>query len=946
MSEITVVEFEQRQAHLSSELADGPPYTVHGIALGSGDVTRGASGVKKKWPEEELKKAAESLEGKNLVEDHNNDSSGVIGKVTKAGFKEGVGVLYEAELFNDDLAEKISNGLLEVSVRGYHKDVDEMEETEDGAKIVEDIQFDNLSVVPSGASPSNTLEMGPAEELSVAALSDYVSTLSEHKMDEDVDDDMESEQQEEVEAGDFVQWGDKQGVVLTMPEDGEVEVDVYEESDGTFRAVGETEMVSVDDLSSWDVDPDEDIGAAEKEDDSEEEESDEEEDEEAETQEGDVPEEHRFKSEDEAASVADDLGISGAHEMEFDGETMWVPGASHDEYLDAVSEQGMHGDEESDEEEGEMQSDEVLAQVEEFVAAESEEAPLSKLAEWSDSDALMNAVNDYTRADGKSLEDSVADFAAWYNSPNKDEEEMRAEGEEEVLDTAAERKRLSSEARNPDGAFDDEYEEASADEGSDEESDVEESTSAVETNESDEGRSSAELQEWEFHEPSWDGTTEDEWSSPDMEDFDTDDLGEIADHFLISQTGFPSENFTDLALPVVEPNGDLNVNALSAVKGGRGVSAVEGLSDDMEEQIVDYVNGLANEHFDRDWGMEEASVTGRDVPSDDAEPTHRMDPDVEDDHEAEQMDPVSAALDLINIFLRANGRDERDSVDKMLGWLFSSTDVPTEKMAAFRIAANAFLDQQGGTDSFDAVDVESFRSWLLTQGGQTDDGVHARPTEPTAGRKVPRIATPVHVLSGDDLRTALSVGASKKDELTNEDTNMTDIEEELAELDEPVAVEKSDFESLQEKAENFDDMSENIEALRERTEVLDSVDREQVEELAESEDPVVLETDEYEELTAEAEQVKAVYAEALSSEGPFSADDLVDKFSIEELREKYEEAGHDLEEELSAEPRSGDVDEEELEERAEEENKSEEELAQEEAAEQKRAELREKILGN
>lgn len=175
---------------------------------------------------------------------------------------------------------------------------------------------------------------------------------------------------------------------------------------------------------------------------------------------------------------------------------------------------------------------------------------------------------------------------------------------------------------------------------------------------------------------------------------------------------------------------------------------------------------------------------------------------------------------------------------------------------------------------------------------------------------------------------------------------MTNIEEELEELDEPVAVEKDDFESLQEKADRMDEMSETLASLQERTDVLDSVDREQVEELAEGEDPVVLESSEYEELRAEAEQVKEVYADALSGEdSPFTAEELSDKFSIEELREKYEEAGHDLEEELNAEPRSGDVDEEELESRAEEEQQSEEELEKEEEIESKQAELRDKILG-
>ena len=102
MSELTVVEFESKTFGNSyvSELSEGPPYTVHGIALGAGDVTVGQSGIKKMWPADELAEAADSLKGTNLVVDHNNDATGVVGRVTKAGYKEDSGVVYEAELYD------------------------------------------------------------------------------------------------------------------------------------------------------------------------------------------------------------------------------------------------------------------------------------------------------------------------------------------------------------------------------------------------------------------------------------------------------------------------------------------------------------------------------------------------------------------------------------------------------------------------------------------------------------------------------------------------------------------------------------------------------------------------------------------------------------------------------------------------------------------------------
>ena len=92
--------------------------------------------------------------------------------------------------------------------------------------------------------------------------------------------------------------------------------------------------------------------------------------------------------------------------------------------------------------------------------------------------------------------------------------------------------------------------------------------------------------------------------------------------------------------------------------------------------------------------------------------------------------------------------------------------------------------------------------------------------------------------------------------------------------------------------------------------------------------------------------MKTVYAESLATEMPaFSAEELTTKFTIEELREKFEETLGSVEEELAAttpEPRSQDHSEEELSEETPEDT-SEEELQDEIASIQ--AELRQKIVG-
>ena len=160
-------------AQLSSELDGDGPYKFNGVALGADDITVGNSGIKKKWPGEELRKAASSLEGKPLVEDHQNNTDGRVGTVTKAWYDEGVGVRYEAELapHYEQLAKDIKAGIQEVSARAYHDPVEELDqEDETGAMVVENVVFDNLSVVSQGASPSNTANFGSVDTSGAVAM--------------------------------------------------------------------------------------------------------------------------------------------------------------------------------------------------------------------------------------------------------------------------------------------------------------------------------------------------------------------------------------------------------------------------------------------------------------------------------------------------------------------------------------------------------------------------------------------------------------------------------------------------------------------------------------------------------------------------------------------------------------------------------------------------------
>ena len=951
---IQTVEFERREAHLS-ELDEGAPWTVHGVALGAGDVTVGQSGIKKLWPADELQKSAETLEGRNLVVDHNNDAGGVVGQVTKAGYKENVGVIYEAELFDEDLAKKINNGLLEVSIRGKHIDVDTMEENEEGAKIVEGIKFDNLSIVPTGAAPSNTLEMGETEELSVSELAAFTE-------------DLETAELQEIEPGMWVKSDGTRGITISAIEDGEVEVDIYEESDGKWRSTGNTEMMSVDSLTEWDVDEEEDIG--EMQDDGSDEEDEEEENAvtsgdspsqdadpehdpmgDEESEQADIPDKFFFESEDEAMSFIEDKdGLTGVHEMD-EG---WMPGDSHEEFMewwDNQSSQSGHKDEEEMAEHG-MDEDE-----EEDDESDDEESESDKPVDSGEGREDVDREGD-DEDDTPSY--SEGDMVRWQVEPQLFGEIVHVDEKRDIVMVEIHESRNGkmkstgftisagfSDLNPMQSGDDEEMSDVTWDEQELEEltTEGEESIVGEDISKEDIRKMSperfvdedAEELEGSVHEPTHSGEDDNEWNKPSLNDFtdeswedlSDDEKSSIGGHFIFSMTGFPADNFSDMKLPVVRPDGTLSMNAVRNAKAR--LSQTDGLSDDQRDRVESMLNDMLGEDEEEAAGQRRRTID-----------------DTGQEQSVEDSGPVDMALDLINKYLRLEGKHERDSVDKMLGWLFGANDLPMETVSDFRTASNAFLDQTAGTDSFDGATIEQFRDWLLMHGdgsrGRREQDVQER------GELPPGFATPVHVLTGDDLQQMTrKSGESELDDATLQVTTMTneEIEQKLAELNEPVAVEQSDLEELQQKADRFEEMSDTLESLKERTDILDEVDRSAVEELADSDEPVVVESARMEQLEGEAEQVKTVYAAALSDElGAFSAEELADKFSIEELREKYEEQIGDPAEELasseSAEPQSGDPSEEELEESAESE---EEELSEEdEEAEEMRAELRSKIL--
>lgn len=115
---------------------------IEGIALKEGSQTLGTSGIEKIWPPKTLAKAAPSLEG-TPVWDKAGMGSGtasVVGEVTRSQYMPNAGVLFEAEIFDEQVAMKLQQGLVELAPRLTHESVSQKK----SPMVIEDAEFEGL----------------------------------------------------------------------------------------------------------------------------------------------------------------------------------------------------------------------------------------------------------------------------------------------------------------------------------------------------------------------------------------------------------------------------------------------------------------------------------------------------------------------------------------------------------------------------------------------------------------------------------------------------------------------------------------------------------------------------------------------------------------------------------------------------------------------------------
>jgi len=164
-------------ADASDTFDDDAPWTVHGVAMPEGEVTVGKSGTPTYWPPGVLQEATGLLVGKSIVKNFHDDTleqapaDDVIGQVTADGYADGIGLVFEGEITDREIAQKIAAGYLDVSPR-VARTLGAFDEQRE-ARVAESVDgFLDIAVVDVGAFQGNEIEMGPNP--AVAALSQHV----------------------------------------------------------------------------------------------------------------------------------------------------------------------------------------------------------------------------------------------------------------------------------------------------------------------------------------------------------------------------------------------------------------------------------------------------------------------------------------------------------------------------------------------------------------------------------------------------------------------------------------------------------------------------------------------------------------------------------------------------------------------------------------------------
>lgn len=153
--------------------------TVRINPIPEGERTSGQSGEETVWPEETLREAVESgaLDGATIVKgeggrnphfpmDEQVPPENILGRVDSWEYEDGVGPVGEAQLADEDIANRVELGLLDVSPDMF-RELGEFDEQLQAKPAESIIEMPRITVLETGAARNATIEPARAEALAI-----------------------------------------------------------------------------------------------------------------------------------------------------------------------------------------------------------------------------------------------------------------------------------------------------------------------------------------------------------------------------------------------------------------------------------------------------------------------------------------------------------------------------------------------------------------------------------------------------------------------------------------------------------------------------------------------------------------------------------------------------------------------------------------------------------
>jgi hypothetical protein len=183
------------------DIKESSPIAINGVALPENTVLQGGQNVRHFYPPQMAERAADVLQQqldddtqtihivKNFHElEGQATADDIIGEVTSVGYEKGVGVRFGGEITDQDIAEKVALGYLDVSPTVARALGEEMDAQMEARPVTDVAGFRDIAIVGTG-QPGAEVAVGSNPAIEALARGPFVDVLGDGDGDGPPDDD-------------------------------------------------------------------------------------------------------------------------------------------------------------------------------------------------------------------------------------------------------------------------------------------------------------------------------------------------------------------------------------------------------------------------------------------------------------------------------------------------------------------------------------------------------------------------------------------------------------------------------------------------------------------------------------------------------------------------------------------------------------------------------------